>query len=62
VGLLQTKLNKVLAVDPAQHTMRVGAGMTITELTQAATQNKMSLQVRWIQIPLCGSVHISESP
>lgn len=49
VGLLQTKLNKVLAVDPAQHTMRVGAGTTITELTQAAAKNNMSLQVRSTQ-------------
>lgn len=51
VGLLQTKLNKVLAVDPAQHTMRAEAGMTVTELTQAATQNKMSLQVRLTRTP-----------
>jgi FAD/FMN-containing dehydrogenase len=46
VGLLQTKLNKVLAVDAAKSTMRVGAGMTITELLKAATKNKMSVKVR----------------
>lgn len=48
VGLLQSKLNKVLAVDPVKFTMRVGAGMTITELLKAATENKMSVQVCWV--------------
>lgn len=45
VGLLQTKLNTVLAVDPVNHTMRVGSGMTITELLREATKNGLSLQV-----------------
>jgi FAD/FMN-containing dehydrogenase len=46
VGLLQSKLNNVLAVDPVKSTMRVGAGMTVGGLLKAATQNKMSVQVR----------------
>jgi FAD/FMN-containing dehydrogenase len=46
VGLLQSKLNKVLAVDPVKSTMRVRAGMTIGELLKAATQNKISVQVQ----------------
>jgi FAD/FMN-containing dehydrogenase len=45
VGMLQTKLNKVLAVDPVKSTMRVGSGMTIYELLKEATKNNMSLQV-----------------
>jgi FAD/FMN-containing dehydrogenase len=45
VGILQTKLNKVLAVDPVKSTMRVGSGMTIFELLKEATKNNMSLQV-----------------
>lgn len=45
VGILQTKLNKVLAVDPVESTMRVGSGMTIFELLKEATKNNMSLQV-----------------
>lgn len=45
VGILQTQMNKVLAVDAAKNTMRVQAGMTIAELLKAATQSKMSVQV-----------------
>lgn len=45
VGLLQNKLNKVLAVDAAKATMRVGAGMTITELLREATKAKLSVQI-----------------
>jgi FAD/FMN-containing dehydrogenase len=45
VGILQTKLNKVLAVDPVKSIMRVGSGMTIFELLKEATKNNMSLQV-----------------
>lgn len=45
VGVLQSKMNKVLAVDSAKYTMRVGAGMTINELLKEATKNKMSVQV-----------------
>lgn len=45
VGVLQGKLAKVLAVDPVKYTMRVGAGMRITEFLQEATKNKMSVQV-----------------
>jgi FAD/FMN-containing dehydrogenase len=37
---------QVLAVDSQKSTMRVGAGMTVGELLNAATQAGMSVQVR----------------
>eukprot|EP00878_Enallax_costatus_P000622 GHUV01000724.1.p1 GENE.GHUV01000724.1~~GHUV01000724.1.p1 ORF type:complete len:626 (+),score=75.62 GHUV01000724.1:267-2144(+) len=45
VGLLQTKLNRVLAVNKKKYTMRVQAGMTYTELLKAATRAGMSVQI-----------------
>eukprot|EP00882_Tetradesmus_deserticola_P001995 GHRQ01002140.1.p1 GENE.GHRQ01002140.1~~GHRQ01002140.1.p1 ORF type:complete len:593 (+),score=177.48 GHRQ01002140.1:42-1820(+) len=45
VAILQSKLNKVLAVDKQQYTMRVGAGMRLTELLPAATKAGMSAQI-----------------
>eukprot|EP00878_Enallax_costatus_P001016 GHUV01001150.1.p1 GENE.GHUV01001150.1~~GHUV01001150.1.p1 ORF type:complete len:631 (+),score=62.78 GHUV01001150.1:321-2213(+) len=45
VGILQTKLNKVLAVDKQKYTMRIGAGMKYTEFLKAATQAGMSVQI-----------------
>lgn len=45
IGVLQSKLNKVLAVDSKKYTMRVGPGMKINELLPAATKAKMSVQV-----------------
>lgn len=49
VGLMQSKLNKVLAVDTAKHTMRAGAGITFGELLKAATNNGLSVQVRRVR-------------
>lgn len=46
VGLLQTRLNKVLAVDKKAFTMRVQPGMRYTELLQEAQKAGMSVQVR----------------
>jgi hypothetical protein len=46
VAILNDKLNGVLAVDPAAHTMTVGAGMDMNQLFKHATDNKMSVQVR----------------
>jgi FAD/FMN-containing dehydrogenase len=45
IGLLQTKLNKVLAVDKKAYTMRVQPGMRFTELLQEAQKAGMSVQV-----------------
>ncbi|KAF8060339.1 GULLO1 [Scenedesmus sp. PABB004] len=44
-ALLTTRLNRVLAVDKARLTMRVGAGMRYTELLKAATAAGMSVQL-----------------
>ncbi|WIA38074.1 hypothetical protein OEZ86_001443 [Tetradesmus obliquus] len=45
IAILQSKLNKVLAVDKQKYTMRVGAGMRVTELLPAATKAGMSMQI-----------------
>lgn len=45
VGLLQHKLNKVLAADKTKNTMRVGAGMRYTEFLKEAQAAGMSVQV-----------------
>jgi hypothetical protein len=45
VNVLHDKLNRVLAVDKAANTMRVGAGMDLNELTAEATKAGMSVRV-----------------
>lgn len=46
LGILNEKLNGVIAVDAEKHQMRVGAGMDMNGLFKAATANSMSVQVR----------------
>jgi FAD/FMN-containing dehydrogenase len=46
VAVLQTRLNKVLAVDRKAWTIRVQPGMRFTELLKEATNLGMSVQVR----------------
>ncbi len=45
VGLLNSKLDSVLAVDTEKSQMRVGTGMDLNGLYAAATANKMSVVV-----------------
>eukprot|EP00879_Flechtneria_rotunda_P027898 GHRR01029945.1.p1 GENE.GHRR01029945.1~~GHRR01029945.1.p1 ORF type:complete len:293 (-),score=52.72 GHRR01029945.1:120-998(-) len=45
VAILHDKLNSTIAHDPAKHTMRIGAGMKIRELTAEATRLNMSVHV-----------------
>jgi FAD/FMN-containing dehydrogenase len=56
LALLNDRLNTVLAVDPAKHQMRVGAGMDMKALFLAAAANKMSVQVRELREALRGPV------
>eukprot|EP00879_Flechtneria_rotunda_P022398 GHRR01023635.1.p1 GENE.GHRR01023635.1~~GHRR01023635.1.p1 ORF type:complete len:178 (-),score=21.11 GHRR01023635.1:283-816(-) len=55
VGLLQSKLNKVLAKDYSKWTMRVQSGIRYTEFLQAAEQAGMSVQVGSLRQLSCGS-------
>jgi FAD/FMN-containing dehydrogenase len=45
VGVLQDKMNKTVAHDPAKHTMTIQAGMKLREFAAEATRLGMSVQV-----------------
>jgi FAD/FMN-containing dehydrogenase len=47
VAILNDKLDRVVGVDAAKHQLTVGTGMDLNKLFKAATDNKMSVQVRF---------------
>lgn len=58
VGLLQTKLNKVLDKDYRKWTMRVQPGIRYTELLKEAQKAGMSIQVGRVKAALLGLIPV----